>query len=396
MMKLSKSLLRKKRKNESLLKYFMSLSHLWLGLLSIVVLIVVCLTGAVFAFKNQITELLNYDVVFNKDKSAKEWVSPDDINNNFISKGLEIISIDYPADFKRNILVSYQNSTLNQKGSVYIHPSNGEVVGKQYVSTASFFQTVKALHKNLLLGEVGKQIVGVSVLIFVFLLLSGIVLWFPKNKIQLKNSLNIKWSAKLPRVIYDLHRVIGFYFLFPLVFISITGLYVAYPWMKSVVLVSLGGQPVLNESNKEEVQEELSNKFASFLEESLNVHQEEMAEVVSIDLLLKDVNQRLPYKGSRSIALAINDKTEIEVTKINQEGWLNIIAPDKITYNQNGEFKKEVLFSDLTLSDQFKAVSLPLHTGEILGLPGVIFYFIVTLIGCSLPITGILIWVRKL
>ncbi|WP_082795775.1 PepSY domain-containing protein [Flammeovirga sp. SJP92] len=395
-MKLSKSLLRKKRKNESLLKYFMSLSHLWLGLLSIVVLIVVCLTGAVFAFKNQITELLNYDVVFNKDKSAKEWVSPDDINNNFISKGLEIISIDYPADFKRNILVSYQNSTLNQKGSVYIHPSNGEVVGKQYVSTASFFQTVKALHKNLLLGEVGKQIVGVSVLIFVFLLLSGIVLWFPKNKIQLKNSLNIKWSAKLPRVIYDLHRVIGFYFLFPLVFISITGLYVAYPWMKSVVLVSLGGQPVLNESNKEEVQEELSNKFASFLEESLNVHQEEMAEVVSIDLLLKDVNQRLPYKGSRSIALAINDKTEIEVTKINQEGWLNIIAPDKITYNQNGEFKKEVLFSDLTLSDQFKAVSLPLHTGEILGLPGVIFYFIVTLIGCSLPITGILIWVRKL
>ncbi|WP_205959830.1 PepSY-associated TM helix domain-containing protein [Flammeovirga aprica] len=395
-MKLSKSLLRKKRKNESLLKYFMSLSHLWLGLLSSVVLIVVCLTGAVFAFKSQITELLNYDVVFNKDRNAREWVSPDDINNNFISKGLEIISINYPADFKRNILVSYQNSSLNQKGSVYIHPSNGEVVGKQYVSTASFFQTVKALHKNLLLGEVGKHIVGVSVLIFVFLLLSGIILWFPKNKKQLKNSLKVKWSAKLPRIIYDLHKVIGFYFLFPLVFISITGLYVAYPWMKSVVLVSLGGQPVLNESNKEEVQEELSNKFASFLEESLNIQQEEVVKTVSIDQVLKDVNQRLPYKGSRSIALAINDKTEIEVTKINQEGWINIIAPDKITYNQNGEFKKAVLFSDLTLADQFKAVSLPLHTGKILGLPGVIFYFIVTLIGCSLPITGILIWVRKL
>ncbi|NME68017.1 PepSY domain-containing protein [Flammeovirga aprica JL-4] len=374
----------------------MSLSHLWLGLLSSVVLIVVCLTGAVFAFKSQITELLNYDVVFNKDRNAREWVSPDDINNNFISKGLEIISINYPADFKRNILVSYQNSSLNQKGSVYIHPSNGEVVGKQYVSTASFFQTVKALHKNLLLGEVGKHIVGVSVLIFVFLLLSGIILWFPKNKKQLKNSLKVKWSAKLPRIIYDLHKVIGFYFLFPLVFISITGLYVAYPWMKSVVLVSLGGQPVLNESNKEEVQEELSNKFASFLEESLNIQQEEVVKTVSIDQVLKDVNQRLPYKGSRSIALAINDKTEIEVTKINQEGWINIIAPDKITYNQNGEFKKAVLFSDLTLADQFKAVSLPLHTGKILGLPGVIFYFIVTLIGCSLPITGILIWVRKL
>ncbi|WP_044212992.1 PepSY domain-containing protein [Flammeovirga sp. OC4] len=396
-MKLSRSLLRKKRKNESLLKYFVSLSHLWLGLLSSVVLIVVCLTGAVFAFKNQITELLNYDVVFNKDKSANEWVTPDDINIEFTRKGLEVRAIDYPAEFNRNVLVSYQNSTLDQKGSVYIHPSNGEVIGKQYVSTAHFFQTIKALHKNLLLGEVGKQIVGVSVIIFVFLLLSGIVLWFPKNKKQLKASLNVKWSAKLPRIIYDLHKVIGFYFLFPLVFVSITGLYVAYPWVKSAVLVSLGGQPVLNESNKEEVQGELSEKFASFLEESLEMNKVEKVNFdVSLDNLLKDVNQRLPYKGSTTISLAVNDKTEIEVTKINQEGWINIIAPDKVIYNQKGEFKKAILFEDFTLADQFKAVSLPLHTGKILGLPGVIFYFIVTLVGCALPITGILIWVRKL
>ncbi|PWJ41773.1 putative iron-regulated membrane protein [Sediminitomix flava] len=375
----------------------MSMSHLWLGLLSSIVLIVVCFSGAMFAFKKQITELLNYSVVFNKDRELKEWVKPDAIINDFTRNGLEVISIDYPADFNRNIFVSYQNKGSNKKESIYIHPSNGEVIGKKYVSTTHFFQTVKTLHKNLFLGEVGKQIVGISVFIFVFLLFSGIVLWFPKNKRQLKTNLKVKWSAKLPRVIYDLHKVIGFYFLFPLVFISITGLYIAYPWVKSTILVSLGGQPVLNISNKEDVQHKLSDTFASFLEESMNIqHKEKGSQSISIDPLLKDVNQRLAYNGSTSIALAVNDKTEIEITKIKQEGLMNLIVPDQIIYNQKGEFKKAILFSDLTIADQFKTVSLPLHTGEIFGLSGVIFYFIVTMVGCSLPITGLLIWLRKL
>ncbi|WP_158281458.1 PepSY-associated TM helix domain-containing protein [Sediminitomix flava] len=373
------------------------MSHLWLGLLSSIVLIVVCFSGAMFAFKKQITELLNYSVVFNKDRELKEWVKPDAIINDFTRNGLEVISIDYPADFNRNIFVSYQNKGSNKKESIYIHPSNGEVIGKKYVSTTHFFQTVKTLHKNLFLGEVGKQIVGISVFIFVFLLFSGIVLWFPKNKRQLKTNLKVKWSAKLPRVIYDLHKVIGFYFLFPLVFISITGLYIAYPWVKSTILVSLGGQPVLNISNKEDVQHKLSDTFASFLEESMNIqHKEKGSQSISIDPLLKDVNQRLAYNGSTSIALAVNDKTEIEITKIKQEGLMNLIVPDQIIYNQKGEFKKAILFSDLTIADQFKTVSLPLHTGEIFGLSGVIFYFIVTMVGCSLPITGLLIWLRKL
>jgi uncharacterized iron-regulated membrane protein len=58
--------------------------------------------------------------------------------------------------------------------------------------------------------------------------------------------------------------------------------------------------------------------------------------------------------------------------------------------------KKLELFSDKTLANQFMAISLPLHTGEIMGLTGVIIYFIVVLIGASMPITGFLIWYRKL
>src|SRR5690606_39505133 len=50
------------------------------------------------------------------------------------------------------------------------------------------------------------------------------------------------------------------------------------------------------------------------------------------------------------------------------------------------------LFADKPLHKQFVEISKPLHTGEIMGLPSAILYFIVALIGCMLPITGFIIW----
>ena len=56
--------LRKRKKNESFFKYAIGLIHLWLGLLSSIVICIICLTGCLYAFKNQITDLYNYDIVW--------------------------------------------------------------------------------------------------------------------------------------------------------------------------------------------------------------------------------------------------------------------------------------------------------------------------------------------
>src|SRR5690625_5454168 len=58
-MKLKSIFIRKRRKNESLFKYISAIIHLWLGLVSSVVVMIVCITGCIYAFKNEINNYFN-------------------------------------------------------------------------------------------------------------------------------------------------------------------------------------------------------------------------------------------------------------------------------------------------------------------------------------------------
>ncbi|WP_170178588.1 PepSY-associated TM helix domain-containing protein [Flammeovirga pectinis] len=375
----------------------MSVSHLWLGLLSSVVVFVVCLSGATYSFKTQIQELLNYDVVFSRDSKGDDFVSINVLQNQFESEGLLITSITIPETTSRNILVTYKDQS-DEDGHFYVDPENGKIIGASSRSAGDFFNLMKQIHKELLLGKVGKQIVGASILIFVVLLTSGLVLWFPKKTTQLKKGLTIKWSAKLPRVIYDLHNTLGFYTFILLLFISFTGLYVSYSWVKSGIIVSLGGVAVLSENSSEAAKAEMSNVFASFLDDVIDSQsdKQKVLKEISLDSLLSDVNLKLPYKAITILDFPTEEEAYYHITKINQENLLKAILPDDIEYTKDGEFKSLHKFTDQPLHKQFTAISLPLHTGEIMGLPGIILYFIATLIAASMPVTGILIWVRKL
>jgi sulfite reductase alpha subunit-like flavoprotein len=66
-----------------------------------------------------------------------------------------------------------------------------------------------------------------------------------------------------------------------------------------------------------------------------------------------------------------------------------------LEFNKRGELKQTKLFKDKSLDQKFVALSLPLHTGEIMGWYSLIVYFIVTIIGALLPVTGTLIWYRR-
>jgi uncharacterized iron-regulated membrane protein len=64
----------------------------------------------------------------------------------------------------------------------------------------------------LLAEDIGKLIVGISTSIFLFILLTGIVLWWPKNIKKLKQRVKLKLSAGWKRINHDLHISIGFFF----------------------------------------------------------------------------------------------------------------------------------------------------------------------------------------
>lgn len=390
MSKLKKTLFRKRRKHESAFKYIMGLLHLWLGLLSGIILIIVCLSGCLYAFKNQVSDWINRDKVFIESVSGKIH-SPDDIKNQLEKEGKNLSSITIPEGQNRSFVVSYKNNGLDY--SVYYNQYTGKELGTPDVSFSHFFEVVLDLHRNLLMGNTGRQINGIGVLMFCFLLFSGFILWIPKKLKHLKQALTIKFSAKFFRVNYDLHNTLGFYTFLLLFFMAVTGLYVTYPWVKNALIISMGGTSI---SNIAENTEEDSNAFNILMNDMLNRQNEknspETKKEIPLQQIIKSANKILPYKAATTIELPNEENPRYTITKINTDNWLGAMLPDEITFDKEGNLKSKDLFADKPLDKQFTSLSKPLHTGEILGLKSIILYFMVCLIGLSLPVTGFLIW----
>lgn len=115
-----------------------------------------------------------------------------------------------------------------EKAACFINPYTGEITGID--DGKGFFMKMMRLHRWLL-DEYkrdgsfawGKTIVGYSTLVLVIIIISGLVIWYPRNKKVLKNRLKIKTKAGWFRFLYDLHVSGGFYAALLLLVLALTG-----------------------------------------------------------------------------------------------------------------------------------------------------------------------------
>ncbi|WP_335964281.1 PepSY-associated TM helix domain-containing protein [Galbibacter sp. PAP.153] len=113
---------------------------------------------------------------------------------------------------------------------VFLNPYTGAFIKKQQPiggNEFNFFQFIIDGHRSLWLPyTIGRPIVGICTLIFIILLFTGLIMWWPKkwNKTNLNNSFKVKWNAKFKQLNYDLHNVVGFYALVFSFILAVTGL----------------------------------------------------------------------------------------------------------------------------------------------------------------------------
>lgn len=74
-------------------------------------------------------------------------------------------------------------------------------------------RTFNSIGEFVAAAKIGQPIVAYAILKFVIMLITGLILWWPKrwNKTNIKKSITIKRKASFKRVNYDLHNVFGFY-----------------------------------------------------------------------------------------------------------------------------------------------------------------------------------------
>lgn len=138
---------------------------------------------------------------------------------------------------------------------VYVDPYRGEVLGSGLARVEGFFETVRAWHRwfNVPSRSVrhGRAVSGAVNLVFLFLLVTGPILWLPTRftKRTLANITLIQRGAKGAWRDLNWHQVVGIWAVLPLIVIAATAVLTSYPGVADRVnpvagrVVPAGGWP---------------------------------------------------------------------------------------------------------------------------------------------------------
>ncbi|MDO4780447.1 MAG: PepSY-associated TM helix domain-containing protein [Bacteroides sp.] len=372
--------------------------HLILGLITGVIVIIVCSTGALYIFKDEINDARSpwkfvdvpngvehksriYSGDMSKVKPLSEIV---EISNSAIGMDNPIaVSVGCANEATR---IDYSTKKGPQK-FVCVNPYNGEVT-KVHNATESdfdFFKFVIRGHRALWLPrDIGGPIVAYGVLIFFIVLVTGIVMWLPRayDLKSLKSRLTFKRPFSPFRFMYDLHRTLGFYATIPLLIMCFTGMMFSISWLSDGVYNALSLGKGLEKSYVPK----------SVLADSLST-------TASIDQLYTNLVESNPNAARIFIYMPRDEQSAYKVNvshKRNSYYRTDFLYFDQYTLKpleSRGVFSGK--YTEANAAHKLRRMNLELHDGRILGLGGKIVMFLACLVGISLPITGFVIWRKK-
>ena len=202
--------------------------HLWLAMPFGIVISIICLTGALLVIEKPVTRMLYPDFY------GKELPNGTDAGRE--SRSMVGTLRAASENYKQHGRYSSEKSSsidksLTSHRSPLTIPDSPQKAEKPKRKRLPFFRKVMQLHRWLLnppakKGEKspGKIIVGISTVAFVFTLISGIFIWWPRNGKVLMNRLQVKFSKGCPRFLLDAHVSLGFWTFFLLLLMALTGL----------------------------------------------------------------------------------------------------------------------------------------------------------------------------
>lgn len=357
--------------------------HKILGLFTGVVVFIVSITGCCWAFRDEIESTYNhYKKVEPQDQSiltptkvkliAEEIFPNNTVHGTLFKKAddaIEVIFYDAKPEFYR---------------SVFLNPYSGEVIQIDDHLTGFFAFILKGHMRLWLPKEIGEQVVGASVLIFILIIISGVILWIPKKRKNLKQRLKFDWksSTKWKRKNFDLHTIIGIYVCTFALVTAFTGAMISYNWLKYVVYVSSGGEkiPAFIIPDNSSQKTALDNK------------------TLPIDNLIVKLQKESPEAKSFELHYPETEDESIYVEISNSEGLY--YDSDYRFFDQNTleEIESKAIYGkykDAKFADKIIRMNYDIHVGAIGGLVGKIIAFLISLITASLPVTGILLWYGK-
>jgi uncharacterized iron-regulated membrane protein len=371
----------KKKKN---LRHWIGQIHLWLGLSSGLFVCFLGITGCILAFQQEIENTIqSYRFVEVQDKPLLAPSAIQKIANKALPNK-EAHSIGYQDG--KSAVVTYYSVNATYFYTVFVNPYSGEVLKVKDMSTDFFRQVINGHYYLWLPPNVGQPILTTATMLFAFLLISGLVLWWPKNRAASKKRFTVKWNAKWRRVNYDLHNVLGFYVTWILLFVALSGMVMGFQWFaKSVYWVSSGGKSAVPFA------ESVSKSAGDARLVALAADKAPAEDI----LWAKAKAERPGFKGNIDVHPPHAKDAAIELAINPDPGtfWkADYLFYDRYTLQEIKVDHMFGKFAEASTADKIARMNYDLHVGAVLGLPGKIMAFCGSLVAASLPITGFMIW----
>ncbi|MFE4242077.1 PepSY-associated TM helix domain-containing protein [Peribacillus butanolivorans] len=197
--------------------------HFYAGIIFAPLLIILAVTGSIYLFKPQIEKVLYQDyqeVIPQGDKIPA-------------SQQIEKVKKLYPdavvtkyhpgenASRSSEVSITSNNESL----TIFIDPYTGKSIG-ELNDQDRIMDKIEEIHGELMAGTLGDRIVELAACWAVVLIVSGLYLWYPKNKLSLSGVLFPRINKGKNIFRRDLHVVPAFWISAGMLFLIMTGL----PW----------------------------------------------------------------------------------------------------------------------------------------------------------------------
>jgi len=264
----------------------------------------------------------------------------------------------------------------------YVDPYTGSLLPAASGGAETFFRNVRQLHRWLMLGElgdrdIGRQIVGASTLLLIFMALTGLYLRWPRGRAarRLRTWFVPDFRLKGRAFLWNLHSVIGTWVLPVYLVIALTGLQWSYEWYRDG-LYSIAGveRPAGGEGGPREARGK--------------------ADIPNFTRAWETFSREVPGFTAVNVNLAAAPDRPLEFryldAKPSHERAFNTLAIDK-----EGQVSKSERYQDKRLAARLVSSIFPLHSGSSFGVVGVIVFLIASLMMPLFTVTGWLMYLRR-
>lgn len=360
--------------------------HSIAGLVLALLLSLIALTGAIMSFEGEIVDHLNAGIMQVTPRTTPALM-PDELVSRLkaVPDAGKVAAITLSSDSSASVHVRFARDEQGARpSSLYVDPYDGGVLG---VSRGEdFFATVRRLHRWLLIpGDAkgwGRQITGIAVLGLIVMLVSGLVLRWPRRASSVKMWLKPNLGLSGRGLHRSLHAVIGSWVLPVYLVMTLTGLWYSFDWYKEGVGWLLS-RPHVAAAKMQPKQPRPPGR-------------PEPAKPVGFDRAWSTLQREESGGFARAqLTLPAGPGTVMRIRTWPKGSTLDSMRDEFRIDAVTGQVVSAERYADKTLGEKVIAGVLDIHRGAFLGWPGKLAFMMAAALMPLFAITGVLLYLSR-